>query len=81
MALSELLVICPDQREELGHIPRDVSAGELSRLVFDRPDFAVFASMFACLWGEVADKCSGETSLADLCNVCKGFDEAIAAYK
>jgi hypothetical protein len=48
-----LCQICADERGYLLHFPADMSAGDISDIVFERCDLGVFVSMWACLWHDV----------------------------
>ena len=53
---KSLTSLLPDQHEFTSGIPEQWSAAEMSNFLFGREDWAVFASMWACLWNEVHDK-------------------------
>jgi len=53
MTLKYLIKTCPDQHSFLEQFPESMSAADLSRFLYGRPDWAVFASASACLWHEV----------------------------
>ena len=51
--LSDLALMAPDKNNYLGHFPSDMSAAAISTMLFGREDWALLASMFSCLWGDV----------------------------
>ena len=50
---SDLAMLAPDQNHNLGHFPCDMSAAEISTMLFGREDWALLASLYSCLWGDV----------------------------
>jgi hypothetical protein len=60
----DLCRMFPDQGKHLEIFPPSWSAAELSRFVFDRPDLAILASCYACLWHDVREKFSEEKVMA-----------------
>ena len=44
-----------DDTDVLNSFPSNYSSADISRTLFDRDDWGIFATMFGCLWGEVAD--------------------------
>jgi hypothetical protein len=48
--------LLPDQHAFTSGIPKTWTAAEMSNFLFGRDDWAVFASMWACLWHEVYEK-------------------------
>ena len=55
VSIGQLQRMAPDENEFLNTFPESWTAEQVSSLVFDRPDWAIFASMFACLFHEVAE--------------------------
>lgn len=55
MSISMLQDCCPDQSGQLASVPSWWSAADLSRCLFGRSDWALLASMAACLWKEPLD--------------------------
>ena len=53
-----------DAKENLEEIPDAWRASEISSFFTGRADWGLFASVFPCLWGEVADKLSTEDDRA-----------------
>lgn len=53
LTVRDLMAICPDQSNFFAPIPPHWSCEELSNFVFGRPDMALYASMYACLWKDV----------------------------
>ena len=53
-----------DAKENLEAIPDKWQASHISCFFTGRADWPLFASVFPCLWGEVADKLSTEEELA-----------------
>ena len=51
--LDILRRMTPDQNDYLSSFPAKWSSADASRWCFERDDWGVFVSMFACLWGEV----------------------------
>ena len=48
-AVAELEPMCPDQGQHLEAVLAGWTAGDLSKFLFDRDDWALLASGFACL--------------------------------
>ena len=44
-----------DDTDLLKSFPPKYSSADISRTLFDRDDWGIFATIFGCLWGEVAD--------------------------
>ena len=44
-----------DDTDVLKSFPSNYSSADISRTLFDRDNWGIFATMFGCLWGEVAD--------------------------
>ena len=44
-----------DDTDVLKSFPPKYSSADISRTLFDRDDWGIFATIFGCLWGEVAD--------------------------
>ena len=45
----------PDTGQYLQQFPNSWSAADLSNFLFDRPDLAMYASCYACLWHDVRE--------------------------
>ena len=56
VTVVDLCRMFPDQGKHLEIFPPSWSAAELSRFMFDRPDLAILASCYACLWHDVREK-------------------------
>jgi len=54
-SLGRLREYSADAKEHLKQLPEEWTAAEASAYVCGRPDWAVFVSMYMCLWKEVAD--------------------------
>ena len=54
-SLARLREYSADAKEHLKELPGDWTAAEASEYVCHRSDWSVFASMYMCLWKEVAD--------------------------
>ena len=79
---ASLQSMSADAKENLEEIPDTWRASEISSFFTGRADWGLFASVFPCLWGEVADKLSTEDDRAralalvkskDLVHVVQGF--------
>ena len=55
-AASALNSTLPDQHDFTSGFPDGWTAAEMSNFLFGRDDWAVFASMWACLWHDVQEK-------------------------
>jgi hypothetical protein len=55
-AASALNSMLPDQHDFTSGFPDGWTAAEMSNLLFGRDDWAMFASMWACLWHDVQEK-------------------------
>ena len=55
-AAAALKSMLPDQHEFTSGIPDKWTAAEMSNFLFGRDDWAVFASMWVCLWHDVQEK-------------------------
>ena len=55
MSLMRLREFCADAREHMSSLPETWTATEASMYVCVRPDWAIFISMYMCLWKEVSD--------------------------
>ena len=88
---ASLQTISADAQQNLHHIPEAWQAHDISCFFTGRADWALFASVFPCLWGEVADKLSTEDDRAqalalvqsrDFLRVVQGFrrTEGIAPH-
>ena len=53
MTAEQLRQLCVDQSGFIDAFPDDMSAAEISNLVFGRPDWAMFVSLEACLMKDV----------------------------
>jgi len=71
VSIELLQKAAPDEGGHLGSLPAScTSAEDVSELMFGRPDWALFASMFACLWNGVVKK--GLVTPKDMCNIVMG---------
>lgn len=61
---ASLQSMSADAKENLEHIPDSWHASEISYFFTGRADWGLFASVFPCLWGEVAGKLSTEDDRA-----------------
>lgn len=57
--LTALRAAAPDEYDLAASLPTAWTAGEASAFMFDRPDWGIFISMFACLFKEVTDHYAG----------------------
>ena len=55
---ASLQILSADAQHNLHHIPEAWQAHDISCFFTGRADWALFASVFPCLWGEVAEKLS-----------------------
>ena len=64
-----------DAKKNLEHIPDTTyNASEISSFFTGRADWGLFASVFPCLWGEVAEKLSTEDDRARALSLVKSKD-------
>jgi len=54
VTIAELRGWCPDVCDNLDFFDADLAAGTASAVILGRPDHAMFLSMWACLWGQIA---------------------------
>jgi len=52
VTVADLVTMCPDQKSDLDAFPGKMTAADASDIVFDRPDRALFLSMWNCLFGD-----------------------------
>ena len=64
MKVGDLGLMFPDQGKHLEDFPSEWSAAHLSMFLFDRPDWPIFASCFACLWHDVSENYDEELVMA-----------------
>jgi len=64
VTVVDLRRMFPDQGQHLEIFPQTWSAADLSRFMFDRPDLAILASCYACLWHDVREKFSEKKVMA-----------------
>ena len=64
VTVGDLGQMFPDQGNHLKDFPPVWSAAHLSRFLFDRPDWPIFASCFACLWHDVSGSYDAELVMA-----------------
>ena len=55
VSLMRLREFCADAREHMSSLPETWTAAEASTYMCMRPDWAMFISMYMCLWKEVSD--------------------------
>ena len=53
VTVADIRRLFPDMGEHLAVFPETWSAAEMSRFLFGRPDLAILASCYACLWHDV----------------------------
>lgn len=75
-SLEQVRLISADSSDALGSLPPKWTAAEASWFLFDRPDWACFISMFACLWKEAAQACQGD--VAPMVAACESDDFPLA---
>ena len=63
-----------DAKENLKEIPDSWQASQISSFFTGRADWGLFASVYPCLWGEVADKLSTEEDRARALALVKSKD-------
>ena len=63
-----------DAKKNLEHIPDTYTASEISSFFTGRADWGLFASVFPCLWGEVAENLSTEDDRARALSLVKSTD-------
>jgi serine/threonine protein kinase len=61
VSMAEIVACTADATGMLDEIPPSWTACDLSRFLFGRSDWGIFASMFGCLWKEVADNHETDT--------------------
>jgi len=71
---ASLQSMSADAKENLEAIPDHWSASEISAFFTGRTDWALFASVYPCLWGEVADKLTTEEGRARALALVKSKD-------
>ena len=64
-AAASLKSMLPDQHDFTSAIPDRWTAAEMSNFLFGRDDWAVFASMWACLWHDVQEKYAMQLELIE----------------
>jgi hypothetical protein len=62
-SLEQLRLTSADVGNFLARLPPQWSAADASWFFFDRPDWGVLISMYACLWKEAADTWDGDKVL------------------
>ena len=55
VTVADLANHFPDTRKLLRQFPLSWSAADMSNFLFDRPDLAMYASCYACLWHDVRE--------------------------
>ena len=82
---ASLQSMSADAKENLEEIPDNWRASEISYFFTGRPNWRLFASVYPCLWGEVADNLRAEEDRAralaqvkskDFLRVVEGFRRA-----
>ena len=68
---ASLQTMSADAQHNLHHIPEAWRAHDISCFFTGRADWALFASMFPCLWGEVADRLSTKAKAAQALELVK----------
>ena len=68
---ASLQTMSADAHQNLHHIPEAWRAHDISCFFTGRADWALFASMFPCLWGEVADRLSTKAEAAQALELVK----------
>jgi len=71
---ASLQSMSADAKENLEYIPDSWHASEISYFFTGRADWGLFASVFPCLWGEVAGKLSTEDDRAGALALVKSQD-------
>ena len=72
--MASLQSMSADASKNLEKIPNTYKAREISSLLAGRADCGLFASMFLCLWEEVADKVSTKDDRARVLALVKSED-------
>ena len=71
-----------DAKKNLETIPDTYNASEISSFLTGRADWGLFASVFPCLWGEVADKLSEDDRARALALVkSKDFLRVVQSFR
>ena len=84
VSIVDIHTVSADSGKHLELLQPDVSAAAASKCMFDRTDWAVMLSCFACLWQEVVEKFIN-TSMVDLNRLTEYLGspaaaESVAAY-
>ena len=74
MSKASLQSMSADAKENLKEIPDSWQASQISSFFTGRADWGLFASVYPCLWGEVADKLSTEEDRARALALVKSKD-------
>ena len=74
MSKASLQSMSADAKENLEDVPDAWGASQISSFFTGRADWGLFASVFPCLWGEVADKLSTEDDRARALELVKSKD-------
>ena len=80
LSIADLRAVSPDQQELLDMFPAKWSAQDVSLFCFDRCDWGMFASLFGCLFAEVARKTQAEPDRLVKLVESKAFGEAAKAH-
>ena len=80
--LKHVRDVSADAKEHLRALPETWTAGETSLFLTQRQDWSIFASMFMCLWTEVADKAKDQEAVAHwILKNCAALTAAAKKYK
>ena len=74
MDKASLQSMSADAKENLEEIPDTWRASEISFFFTGRPNWGLFASVYPCLWGEVAESLSTEDDRARALSLVKSMD-------
>ena len=74
LSKASLQAMSADAKQNLEHIPDTYKASEISSFFTGRPDWGLFASVFPCLWGEVAENLSTDDDRALALKLVKSKD-------
>ena len=71
---ASLQSMSADAKKNLEHIPDSCNARDISCILTGHANWGLFASMFPCLWGEVADKLSTKDDLTKALKIVQSQD-------
>ncbi len=80
VSLEDLKMCSPDQNQIMDTFPAKWSAEQVSLFCFDRSDWAIFAPLFGCLFGEVIEKVEADPDTLVKLVESEAFGEAAKAH-